>query len=619
MTPSQTFSVALELPRRCQLPEHLYIIVDDIAFPTVDYKNGSVITPRTGDFHARQRFTCEDVSKNNLRFHIKKRDSSVAGSCFISTFENEENALRMPPFRAEEPIRSRNCIPHATKLIIDTSKLHAGWIDTSSGRVPVWLEHGELPKVPKGVLYMTSEGVEAFDASIWICIAEVRDILGLKPQHGEKGEWLACGHISRSMVEAQVVLHDYRGQRQVLQPLLPRRTGSIRSISSEEQDQHLKQQIARNKASKEDLRSRAVAKKQAGKKAVSLLKQAAENRQKQAECKSATEIPCRSSIQEKKLKQQSTFPLLSEPAGRTIVDQNSTRYASVRSPKLRQALERNQASKPYGSLYSPLLSPTPISQDKRYELEERLDLEEAIYLSLLDDFDSLGAGEGPSSPYGRDVRDRAPVEEDPYEQTLDDLPQQNRLPLRTGIGRERAFDEDRDTLPPSERLRRARAGKKRVGFVEPYDEVNDVLESVDRVSNTASVSPELVHPKVRFTLPEPPLSSEAESISDNEPHITDEDLDFSGDLSLDEGSASDPQTSASERAFGSRKSGKLSQHKSAGAHRSAPNLKLPRKEPPRPKRPDSKFFRDMGSDLDNDKPRYAKVDPKKVFGTNLGR
>jgi hypothetical protein len=102
--------------------------------------------------------------------------------------------------------------------------LQAGWIDTHLGRVPVWLEHGEFPKVPNGVLYMTSEGVEAFDASIRICVAEVKDFFRLESHHGQEGEWLACSFIPRSMVATQVVLRDYQRK--------PDRTHEVRCISS---------------------------------------------------------------------------------------------------------------------------------------------------------------------------------------------------------------------------------------------------------------------------------------------------------------------------------------------------------------------------------------------------
>lgn len=172
--------------------------------------------------------------------------------------------MSAPPFCASDMVVRGLTIPHATKLIIDTSKLQAGWIDTHLGRVPVWLEHGELPKVPKGVLYMTSEGVEAFDASIWICVEEVRDFFRLRPHHGQKGEWLACGSVPKSMVAAQVVMNDY--QRKIYATQEVRRSssiGSMRSISSDEQEKHLKREIARNKAAE---------------KVKPLLKQAVENR-----------------------------------------------------------------------------------------------------------------------------------------------------------------------------------------------------------------------------------------------------------------------------------------------------------------------------------------------------
>ncbi|UPX09988.1 uncharacterized protein EKO05_0000664 [Ascochyta rabiei] len=163
----------------------------------------------------------------------------------------------------------------------------------------------------------------------------------------------------------------------------------------------------------------------------------------------------------------------------------------------------------------------------------------------------MSAGESPPSLHRRDTRDRA-REEDSYEQTFADPPKTSLLPVSIAFSR-RAFDEDRNTLPPSERLRRARAGKKRVSFVEPDDEVNDVLISVGQASNVISALEEPNHVRVSFTLPEPPLSSEGESFSDDAPCGTNEDLHTSIDFSLEEGSAPDPQTYASQRAIGSRK------------------------------------------------------------------
>ncbi len=167
-------------------------------------------------------------------------------------------ALDAQPFRASAMNKSGFTIPHATKLIIDASNLSAGWIDLPlCGKIPVWLEHGELPKVPRGVLYMTQEGIDAFDAAIWICLAEVREILGIQPNYGVEGEWLACGFIPRSMIAAQVVLQNYC--RLEIGHTASERDGSIRSIrsiSSAEQEEHIMEQIARNKASRKKSREK---------------------------------------------------------------------------------------------------------------------------------------------------------------------------------------------------------------------------------------------------------------------------------------------------------------------------------------------------------------------------
>ena len=188
--------------------------------------------------------------------------------------------MRAPPFCTSDMTKNNLTVPHATKLIIDTSKLQPGWIDRPWDRVPVWLEQGELPKVPKGVLYITSEGLKAFDASIWICLAEVREHFELRSHHGMKGEWLACGFVPRSMMAAQVVLCDYQ-RKPGLAHHVPKRRGSawsIRSISSNEQEEHIKEQIARNKASRESLRSNSAPRKNYDDRAGQLLRQAVKNR-----------------------------------------------------------------------------------------------------------------------------------------------------------------------------------------------------------------------------------------------------------------------------------------------------------------------------------------------------
>lgn len=505
--------------------------------------------------------------------------------------------------------RQRLVVPHPTKLIINTSKLHAGWIDTSFGRLPVWLEHGELPKVPKGVLYMTPEGVEAFEASIWICVAEVRNVLGLKAHHGHQGEWLACGHVPRTMVGAQVVLQEYQRQENApLQPAL-RKSGSIRSISSEEQEDHVKRQIARNKASRENLQAISLPKKQGRDKGNSLLRMATENRQvrspppefrdksdgasmqKQAERRYSTEMLRSSQGDEILSTQQISNPTLSESVIETRLDhENASRYASVRSPKLRMALERNQASKPDEFLQHPVNTTKQHPLEKKNIPVRQVDLHGRRHSHSSDYFDRTSGSF--ASPAVADLKQEA---------------------QREGI-----IAEEEESLPRSERLRRARAGKKKVGFVDPEDEVDEILKSVVEMSDTASILNEVARTKVKFVLPEPPLSSECESLSEDPPSITDEDPPLSEDGTFDEGGLSDPQTFAAERTFPHRGRRQM-QREPTNAQEPRSKVELARQEPKRDQERKSRFLEDLGNDLERSEPRHVKTRPRDMFGVGLRR
>ncbi|KAF1354278.1 hypothetical protein EJ07DRAFT_158674 [Lizonia empirigonia] len=592
MTSSASFSPAVAISSRRQLPDHLYVVVDDVAFPTISPPDGSLVTPAPGDFHTKQQFACEYITYDRLRAHFRHRSSSTRKSCFISTFESEgtypaklqaetdnsqEIALKSPPFCASGMTRKRFVVPHPTKLIINTSKLHAGWIDTSLGRLPVWLEHGELPKVPKGVLYMTPEGVEAFEASIWICVAEVRSVLGLKPHHGHQGEWLACGHIPRTMVGAQVVLQEYQRQENApLQPAL-RKGGSIRSISSEEQEDHIKRQIARNKASRENLQTIPLPKKQGRDKGNSLLRKATENRQ----------LPGRGDSEA-----ADSSPAPSESVIENRVDQDSAyRYASVRSSKLREALERNQASKSSEFLQHTITATKQHPLGKKDIPVRQVDLHGRRHSHSSDYFDRTSGSL--SSPAVTDSKQEA---------------------QREGI----IAEEEKESLPRSERLRRARAGKKKVGFVDPEDEVDEILKSVVEMSDTASILNEVARTKVKFVLPEPPLSSDCESLSEDPPSITDEDPPLSEDGTFDEGGFSDPQTFASERTFPHRARGEM-QREPTSAHEPRSKVELARQEPKRDQERSSRFLEDLGSDINSNEPRHIKTTPRDMFGVGLIR
>ena len=89
MASSKLFSPLTELQTRCKLPEHLYILVDNVAFPTINHDDGAVVIPQSGDFRAKREFACEKITKNRLRAHLRYRSSAATKSCFISTFEDE--------------------------------------------------------------------------------------------------------------------------------------------------------------------------------------------------------------------------------------------------------------------------------------------------------------------------------------------------------------------------------------------------------------------------------------------------------------------------------------------------------------------------------------------------
>lgn len=131
-------------------------------------------------------------------------------------------------------------------------------------------------------------------------------------------------------------------------------------------------------------------------------------------------------------------------------------------------------------------------------------------------------------------------------------------------------DENSDSLPYSERLCRARAGKKKFGFYalghDPGleadanteagpgsgEETRNILNAAPDMSDVYSVLDELAQSKLEFTLLEPALPSEGKSISGNAPSITDEYPLVREQMSDYEADVSDAQISASEHALGGR-------------------------------------------------------------------
>lgn len=190
------------------------------------------------------------------------------------------------------------------------------------------------------------------------------------------------------------------------------------------------------------------------------------------------------------------------------------RYTSVRSSKLREALERSQASRS----------------------------KEALHISV------KGSSKQDPEPRVAYLRDQTPEEHKAA--SLND-----------------ACGEEEKDFSYAERLLRAQTGRKRVGFVaqehairsnwehddEDREEADSILRSIVEESDILSVLDELTSPRVRFVLPEPPLSSNDETLSTiGTPSITDEDM----HTEEEEENLTESQTSASERAFGSRRTRK---------------------------------------------------------------
>lgn len=86
---SESFSPLKELSARRAVPECLYVVVDNVAFATIDHVNGSIVTAPAGDFRAKLDFSCEDLTQSNMRTHLIHSNCSTLSTRFISVFEDE--------------------------------------------------------------------------------------------------------------------------------------------------------------------------------------------------------------------------------------------------------------------------------------------------------------------------------------------------------------------------------------------------------------------------------------------------------------------------------------------------------------------------------------------------
>lgn len=188
------------------LPEFLYIITNDNVFPSFGSPDGLFTPSQTSHCFTKRKFAWDDLSTKGIETHLESKNRKLEITNFISTYDSEATALKFPSPSFSSNVKDGT--QRIMKLIIDTHGLVPAWaITTTTTRIPIWIEQGALPKVPKGVLHMTREGFAAFEATACICLDEARAILNLKEGVGERGEWLACGYIPRERICGQVVIN----------------------------------------------------------------------------------------------------------------------------------------------------------------------------------------------------------------------------------------------------------------------------------------------------------------------------------------------------------------------------------------------------------------------------
>jgi len=165
--------------QRNSLPEHLYMPIA-ATYPVNHNKEAEVL--------ARRPFSLNHITKDTIEAHLIK---PATPSPFFSVYSKCATACEIVS-SAAEPSR-------ITIITIDPRNLVPGWVVTSDKKVPVWIEQGPFPRTPRGIHTLSPEGYDAFETSYWICVDEVRSILGLNGSEIE-GEWLACGKIPARMV-----------------------------------------------------------------------------------------------------------------------------------------------------------------------------------------------------------------------------------------------------------------------------------------------------------------------------------------------------------------------------------------------------------------------------------
>jgi hypothetical protein len=157
------------LKNRCTIPNHLHIFV---------------ARPNVHDISSSQQFNYDALNRSTIEAHFQR---NVASS-FISLYESKNTASKKRP----HIVKGREETPSYDAIVVDvdTSGMVPAWMSMGNGvHIPVWFE--EDIREPEGGHH---------EEVLWFCLEEVKKVLSMDLNLGEKGEWLACGYIPQSRV-----------------------------------------------------------------------------------------------------------------------------------------------------------------------------------------------------------------------------------------------------------------------------------------------------------------------------------------------------------------------------------------------------------------------------------
>lgn len=161
---------------RINKPPHLFLLANP-------NQSANAATPHLS---APAPFKWSDVTTATISAHLH---NTLASSPFLTAYSTATKALKSPTTSAETT--NRVCKLSTSALVPTTA------YTTRDQEIPVWIEQGPLPRLPAGVLHVSTRGFEAFNSSLWICVDELGGLGGFD------GVWLACGGVKGGMVEGE--------------------------------------------------------------------------------------------------------------------------------------------------------------------------------------------------------------------------------------------------------------------------------------------------------------------------------------------------------------------------------------------------------------------------------